>query len=144
MKRMSTATHGLVDYIVGGALMAIPPMLRMGWKSKAILSSSGAVSGIYSTLTNYERGLVRVLPMKAHLTLDAISGGMLIGSALILDDEEPEVRTAMACIGAFEIAASLLTETKPRDRRTVTSRGSGETGGRRRSITRKARDLVGA
>ena len=115
MKRMSTATHGIVDYIVGGALMIVPPMLNMSTRSKAILSTSGAVSGAYSAMTDYERGLVRALPMKGHLTLDALSGGMLLGSALLLDDEEPAVRAAMAGIGLFEIAASLLTETKPSD-----------------------------
>ena len=141
MKRMSTATHGIVDYVVGGALMMVPPMLNMSSKSKAILSASGAVAGAYSAMTDYERGMVRVLPMKAHLTLDALSGGMLLGSALLLDDEEPAVRTAMACVGLFEIAASLLTETQPRDRRRS---GGRQSGGRKRSVTRRAREMVGA
>src|SRR3954470_12738219 len=142
MKRMSTATHGIVDYVVGGALMIVPPMLNMSSKAKAILTASGAMAGAYSAMTDYERGMVRVLPMKGHLTLDALSGGMLLGSALLLDDEEPAVRTAMACIGLFEIAASLLTETEPRDRRR--NSGGRRSGGRRKSVTRGAREMVGA
>jgi hypothetical protein len=141
MKRMSTATHGVVDYVVGGALMMVPPMLDMSSKSKAILTASGAAACAYSAMTDYELGMVCVLPMKAHLTLDALSGGMLLGSALLLDDDEPATRVAMACIGLFEIAASLLTETEPRDRR----RGGGRrSGGRKQSATRRAREMVGA
>jgi hypothetical protein len=109
---MSTATHGIVDYIVGGALMALPPFFSMKTKTKAILESSGALAGAYSMMTDYERGMVKVIPMKGHLALDALSGGMLLGSAMMLDDESPEARTALACVGAFEIAAALLTETK--------------------------------
>jgi len=142
MKRMSTATHGIVDYVVGGALMMVPPMLNMSSRSKAVLSASGAVAGAYSAMTDYERGMVRVLPMKGHLTLDALSGGMLFGTAMLLDDEEPATRAAMACIGLFEIAASLLTETEPRDRRRST--GGRQSGGRRKSVTRRAREMVGA
>ena len=65
----------------------------------------------YSLFTDYELGLVKALPMKAHLTLDALSGGALIGAALMLGDEDPEVRATLAGIGAWEIAAALLTRT---------------------------------
>ena len=63
-------------------------------------------------MTNYERGLVKVLPMKAHLTLDAVSGGMLLGAAMFFDDEPDEVRAMLAGIGLFEIFAALSTQTK--------------------------------
>ena len=67
-------------------------------------------------MTRYEKGLVKALPMKAHLTMDALSGGMLIGAAVMLD-EEPEVRGTLAAVGAWEIAAALMTETEsPQDR----------------------------
>jgi hypothetical protein len=39
---------------------------------------------------------------------------MLLGAALLMDDEDPAVRSTIAGIGLFEIAASLLTETQPR------------------------------
>jgi hypothetical protein len=62
-------------------------------------------------MTNYELGVVKALPMKAHLTLDALSGGMLIGAAAIMDDEDEDVRATLIGIGLFEIAAALTSRT---------------------------------
>ena len=72
--------------------------------------------------------------MKAHLTLDALSGGALVGAAVLMDEEEPEVRATLAAIGAWEIAAALLTRTRPYEGRAgktaadVTRAGTIETG----------------
>src|SRR4051794_19884338 len=77
MKRMSTSTHGLIDYATSAFIAALPKLAGFGPKVTAILEGSAATSGVYSAMTNYEKGLVHVLPMKAHLTLDALSGGML-------------------------------------------------------------------
>ena len=113
MKRMSTRTHGLLDYVTGAALMTLPTVMCMGRTAASLLRGAGGAATVYSAMTNYERGLVKFLPMKAHLTLDALSGGMLLGAALMLDDEEPEVRSTLAGIGLFELAAALLTEARP-------------------------------
>jgi len=114
MRRMSTKTHGIIDYLTSATLLALPKLLGWDTKTTAIVSGSGGAAALYSAMTDYELGAVRMLPMKAHLTLDALSGGMLLGAALLMDDEEPEVRSTIAGIGLFEIAASLLTETQPR------------------------------
>ena len=55
--------------------------------------------------------------MKAHLTLDAVSGGTLIAAAALLDDEDPEVRATLAGIGLWEVAAALMTHTVADPRR---------------------------
>ena len=111
MTRMSTATHGTIDYVVSGMIAAMPKLFGFSKKVTAILEGSAGMSAMYSAMTNYERGLIKVLPMKAHLTLDALSGGALLGAALMLKDEDPEARAALAGIGLFEIAAALTTET---------------------------------
>lgn len=112
MYRMSTKTHGLIDYLAGAAFMALPKVLGMKGPAAYLLHGAGAGAALYSFFTNYERGVVRVLPMKAHLAMDALSGGMLIGAAAMLDDEADEDRAALAAVGAFEIIAALTTETK--------------------------------
>ena len=95
MRRMSTYTHGWVDYIASAVFGALPSIL--GWKGtpKYLLEGAAGTAAVYSACTNYELGLVKALPMKAHLAMDAASGCMLIGSALMLDDEEPEVRSTL-------------------------------------------------
>ena len=112
MWRMSTRTHGLIDYITGATMMALPAALGMKGKAAALLMGAGGAAAAYSALTNYERGVAKVLPVKAHLTLDALSGGMLIGAAMLMDDEDEETRGLLAGFGAFEIAAALMTETR--------------------------------
>jgi len=112
---MSTKTHGLVDYIVGGGITLLPQLLRCGKPAARVLEGAGIGAAVYSMLTNYERGLVKVLPMEAHLALDAMSGAALIGAAAMLKDERPDVRLTIAAVGAFELAAAAMTSTETRD-----------------------------
>jgi hypothetical protein len=113
MYKMATKTHGLIDYVAGAAFIALPKALNMTGPAAYLLHGAGTGALLYSFFTNYERGVVRALPMKAHLALDALSGGMLVGAAAMLDDEEDEDRAALlAAVGVFEIVAALTTETK--------------------------------
>jgi hypothetical protein len=111
MQKMPTHVHGVVDYVVGATLTILPRAL--GWRGAParLLESAGLGAIAYSAMTNYELGVVKMLPMKAHLALDALSGGMLIGAAVMLDDEDEDVRVTLAGIGLFEITAALTTQT---------------------------------
>jgi hypothetical protein len=111
MQKMPTHVHGVVDYVVGATLAILPRALGWTGAPARLLETAGVGAIGYSMLTNYELGLVRLLPMKAHLALDALSGGMLIGAAAMLDDEDDDVRATLAGIGLFEIAAALTSET---------------------------------
>ena len=113
-KPISTRVHGVLDFMTAGFLFALPRV--MGWDKKVtrLLDVSAASALTYSLMTRYELGLIKVLPMKAHLTLDAISGAGLIGAAAMMDDEDAEVRATLAGLGAYEIGAALMTETTPR------------------------------
>jgi hypothetical protein len=113
MKRFSTKTHGVIDYLTAGAMLAVPR--AMGWSEKTTQLLTGAALGTigYSLLTRYELGLVRVLPMKAHLALDALSGAMLCAAPLMLPDEDDGVKRALVGLGLFELAAALTTEAEP-------------------------------
>ncbi len=137
MRRMSTYTHGWIDYIASGIFGAIPSLL--GWKGtpKYLLEGAAGTAALYSACTNYELGLFKALPMKAHLAMDAASGCMLIGSALLLDDEEPEVRSTLVGIGLFEIFASLTTQTTSTNER-------GQRGGQARRHPQRRRQMANA
>ena len=111
-KPISTRVHGVLDYMTAAFLHTLPRV--MGWspRATALLDTAGVAATAYSVMTRYELGLVRVLPMKTHLTLDAISGAGLIGAALLMEDEDPDVRATIAAIGLWEVGASLLTESR--------------------------------
>jgi hypothetical protein len=129
-KPIPTKIHGVLDYMTAAFLHTLPRVTGWSRPVTALLDAAGASATAYSLVTDYELGALKALPMKAHLTLDALSGGTLIGAAMIMDDEDPEVRATLAAIGAWEITAALLTRTR-RDvptRAEVTAAGAVESG----------------
>jgi hypothetical protein len=111
MTRMSTATHGIIDYITSGMMALLPKLAGFSPKATVLVESAAGSAAVYSAMTDYEYGVVKVLPMKAHLTLDALSGGMLLGAALMMDDEDSATRATLAGLGIFEIFAAVSTQT---------------------------------
>lgn len=114
MKLFSTRTHGVLDYASVVLLCVLPRAL--GWDKAVtrLLTGSALATLVYSLLTRYELGAVKVLPMPAHLALDAASGLGLCLAAGVFAGEPRPVRLSLLGLGLFEITASLTTETQPR------------------------------
>ena len=114
MRFVSTRTHGILDYLSVGTLLALPRLL--GWSKDVTRLLTGAAVGTlgYSLLTRYEFGAVKTLPMQAHLTLVGMSGALLCGAPLLFPDEDGSVTGALVALGLFELGAALTTETEPR------------------------------
>src|SRR5688572_14053237 len=112
-KPISTKAHGVLDFMTAGLLVTLPRAL--GWSNcvTRLLDASAATTVVYSLLTRYELGAVKALPMKAHLAIDALQGGALIGASAFLEDEDPEVRATLAALGAFELGVTALSRTEP-------------------------------
>jgi hypothetical protein len=84
--------------------------------------------------------------MKAHLAMDALSGGMLLGAAMMFNDEDTKTRATLAGIGLFEIIAALTTQTRSSTER-ARGRGRSRSNGRGRqrgTVGRFAQMLQGA
>lgn len=113
VKLVSTKTHAVLDYVSVAALATLPRAL--GWSPPVtnLLTGAAASTLVYSLLTRYELGAVKLLPMPAHLALDAASGAMLASAPLALTNERKAVVGALIGIGLFEIAAALSTATEP-------------------------------
>ncbi len=110
MKLFSTKTHGVLDYTSVVALLALPR--TMGWSKPVtnILTASALGTLVYSLLTRYELGARKVLPVKTHLGLDALSGLLLAIAPFVFLREKQNVNTTLLGIGLFEISAALLTD----------------------------------
>jgi hypothetical protein len=63
-------------------------------------------------MTNYEGGMVRMLPMKAHLAADVALAAVLIASPWLLPKSERRFATVPVVLGIVGLIASLLTETR--------------------------------
>jgi hypothetical protein len=110
MQFISRNIHGVLDYVVGILLLIAPMLLGFsdvpGARNAAI--ASGAVTLVYSILTNYECGLIRVLPFGVHLTLDALSGLFLIASPWLLGFAD-RVTTPHVVVGIIELVVVACT-----------------------------------
>ena len=69
MRVISTKTHGAIDYLTGAGMLAAPSLLGISDELAAArtLRAAGLAAMAYSFLTDYEFGLVRVIPMPIHI-----------------------------------------------------------------------------
>ena len=116
MRIISTRAHGAVDYVTGAGLLAAPALLGIGDEPAAAraLRAAGAVATVYSLLTDYELGVARIIPMPAHLAMDAASGVLLAASPWLFGfaDRGPRYRLPHVAIGVAEILAALTSKTR--------------------------------
>ena len=84
MARIPRFTHAVMDYAFG-ALLAASPWI-FGFADQHLAPNFALVFGggtiLYSLFTNYELGLVRLIPFPGHLLLDALAGILLAGNWL--------------------------------------------------------------
>ncbi len=115
LRIIPTQVHGMLDYLTGSALLAAPGLLGIKDDPRAALTLrlAGGGATAYSLLTDYELGLVRLLPMPAHLALDAISGALLASSPWLFGFAERGARYWLphALVGAAEILAAATSKT---------------------------------
>jgi hypothetical protein len=109
-----TKVHGIIDYIGGVVLVALPWVLGISQYSFApwAFVILGIISILYSLMTRYEAGYVSLITMRMHLWLDVLVGFLLIVSPWAMDFAGyvymPHVVT-----GSIIIVLALLTDTKP-------------------------------
>ncbi len=72
----------------------------------------GTVMLVYSLFTDYEYGALKILPVKAHLLIDLLSGAFLAASPWMLGFAG-YVYLPHLVLGIAEIGAALVTKTHP-------------------------------
>lgn len=114
MKLIDTRTHGYLDYIMGIFLVVAPLVFHLNRTGPEgfIFYVLGATLFVYSILTNYELGLLKIISIKAHLFLDIISGVFLAASPWILGFAD-KVYLPHLILGLLEIGAGIMTSSKP-------------------------------
>lgn len=114
MRFLPTRVHGVIDYLVGALLIAVPWLFGFarGEAETWIFVAMGVAAFIYSIFTNYELGAVKKIPMPVHLTLDALSGILLAASPWLFGFAD-QVYIPHLIFGLFEIGASLITQKAP-------------------------------
>jgi hypothetical protein len=110
LRTIPTRQHGTLDYVLGVILVALPYLggfaNRRGAEWIPVLVGLALIS--YSLFTNYERGMMRVIPLGVHLRLDLGAGLILVAAGIIVS---PGIGSALAMIvlGALLAALSQVT-----------------------------------
>lgn len=82
MRRQLLHFHAVADYVTGALLLVGPWLFGFAGdiRAAAVTMSFGVVVIAYSLLTDYEPAWLRRIPLVAHLGLDGLCGGLLIGA----------------------------------------------------------------
>jgi len=119
-----TKVHGAIDYATVPALAVAPKVLHLnGTRSSSLIPRAIATAGsVVAPLTDYELGVKRLIPMRAHLAVDALSGLALAGGPWASGSARQGTRHWLphALIGAGEIALALTTKTEAPSRARAT------------------------
>lgn len=110
---ISTRMHGYMDYMMGLLLIVLPFVLNFPEGAATIFPIIlGAGTIVYSLITDYELGLLKILSMKAHLGIDLMAGILLIAAPWLFGFAN-EVIWPFIILGVVEIGASLMTQKQP-------------------------------
>ena len=111
---IDSTLHGATDYTVGAALTTVFPRLANleGTPAARQIRAAGAIHAGYSALTRYPLGIVKLIPYRAHLALDAIGALALAATPFVTgqfrkgrDQWVPHV-----ALSAFELASLALSD----------------------------------
>lgn len=116
LRVIPTGVHGMIDYAASGALYATPALLGLSDvppSSRTLRVASGAAVAS-SLLTDYELGVVKVVPMPVHLMLDAMSGALIAASPWLLGFAKEGSRYWLphALMGTTEVLVALMSKTR--------------------------------
>lgn len=106
--------HGVVDYSAGALLMTAFPKLAGidGTRSARQIRTAGAIHAGYSTLTDYPLGVVKVIPYKVHLAIDAI-GALALAATPFVTGQHKKGQTQWVphvALCLFELASLAMTD----------------------------------
>lgn len=109
---ISTRAHGVIDYTWAATARVLPDMLDGAAATRNLIRKASAAAGVNSMVTNYEAGLMRLMPMRAHLAFDVLMSSLLLLSPFFLPSSERRYIAAPVALGAAGLMAALLTQTR--------------------------------
>ncbi|MGY4512387.1 SPW repeat domain-containing protein [Bradyrhizobium sp. USDA 3650] len=109
MRLLCTSIYGIADYAVGlVVLLLLPYLYDMHSTPKTILLLLGGSALVYSLLTDYELGLLPVIPFRSHLALDLLFGAFMIASSMLISFPQSS-RMVVSSLGVLAILVVVLT-----------------------------------
>lgn len=114
MQVLPTTVHAVIDYVTGVTMLVTPTLWRLDevTMSAATMRLFGTSLTATSLVTDYELSLANLVPMPAHLALDAASGATLAASPFVLGFWRSGTRywAPHVAIGLSEILTAAITK----------------------------------
>ncbi|MDT0157255.1 SPW repeat protein [Microbacterium sp. ARD32] len=122
MRFIPTKVHGILDYVVGVALVAAPWLFgfaNVGGAAVVIPIVLGVGLIVYSLFTKYEWGPFGLIPMPVHLAFDIVASLFLALSPWIFGfaGESGNVWLPHVVVGAAVILVVIFSKTQPEQTR---------------------------
>ena len=118
---LPTSVHGVLDYLVGIALIAAPWIFGFAYVGGAAVYVPiilGIALILYSLVTKYELGIpgIKFLPMPYHLVIDFVAAAFLAASPWIFGFASKPLNVWLPhlVVGIVVILVVLVSQTHPR------------------------------
>jgi hypothetical protein len=111
---VDSTLHGVVDYTAGATLTTLLPRLAGigGTRAARQIRTAGGIHAGYSTLTRYPLGIVKLIPFKVHLALDA-AGAVALAATPFVTGQFKQGRSQWlphVALGLFELSSLAMTD----------------------------------
>jgi hypothetical protein len=115
---LPTRVHGALDYLVGLALILAPTIFQfadVGGTAVLIPRVLGVVLIVYSLLTRYEWGVVKLISMPYHLVIDFLAALFLALSPFLFgfSNKEPNAWLPHVVVGIAVVVVVIVSKTQP-------------------------------
>lgn len=115
---LPTKVHGALDYLVGLALILAPNIFQfadVGGTAVLIPRVLGVVLIIYSLITRYEWGAIKLIGMPYHLMIDFLAALFLALSPFLFgfSNKEPNAWLPHVVVGIAVVVVVLVSKTHP-------------------------------
>ena len=115
---LPTKVHGALDYVVGIALILAPNIFQfaeVGGAAVLIPRVLGVVLIVYSLITRYEWGVIKLISMHYHLIIDFLAALFLALSPFLFgfSNKEPNAWLPHVVVGIAVVVVVIVSKTQP-------------------------------
>jgi hypothetical protein len=111
---IDSTLHGVTDYTVGTLLMtAFPRIIDVeGTQAARQIRTAGAIHAGYSAVTDYPLGIVKAIPYKLHLAIDAVGAIALAATPFVTGQWKKGRRQWVphVALAAFELTSLVMSD----------------------------------
>jgi hypothetical protein len=115
---LPTKVHGALDYVVGIALILAPNIFQfaeVGGAAVLIPRVLGVALIVYSLITRYEWGVIKLISMPYHLVIDFLAALFLALSPFLFrfSNREPNAWLPHVVVGIAVLLVVVVSKTRP-------------------------------